>query len=537
MQLAWILFALSAAPAERAEAPDTVVVCPPQFAEALRPWVEYRRQQGHRFVFVPGTRSADEIRAAIREASRAGGLGSIVLVGDADPEMFRDLAVRQRCVPTHKAEARINIRWGSEPQIATDNWYADLDDDGVPELAVGRITADTSEELSRIVRKIVAYEESADWSSWRRRVNFVAGVGGFGAVADTVIDAAAKKLITDGLPAAYESTMTHASWRSPYCPDPRSFNGAVLRRLNEGCLFWVYIGHGQRRFLDSCCVPGSEYRILDTRDMANVRAASGAPIAVFLACYTGAFDDARDCLAEEMLRAEGGPVAVVSGSRVTMPYGMSLLGTALLDECFRQRRATVGEVLLRAKRRVAAEPAAASEQGAAGSLPNRRLIEAVAAAVSPAPNELPLERTEHLLLFNLIGDPLLRLRQPRALELQAPQYAAAGGDVEVTVISPLAGKCTLELVCRRDRFTFTPPARPHFDPADGALAAYDEVYDRANDGRFAARQMDVLPGATRAVLPVPREARGSCHVRAYVEGNEDFALGSADVYVRSAAAP
>jgi hypothetical protein len=33
-------------------------------------------------------------------------------------------------------------------------------------------------------------------------------------------------------------------------------------------------------------------------------------------------------------------------------------------------------------------------------------------------------------------------------------------------------------------------------------------------------------------LEVPHEARGPCHLRVFVEGREDFALGSADVEVR-----
>ena len=50
-----------------------------------------------------------------------------------------------------------------------------------------------------------------------------------------------------GQPLAF---MTYASLASPYCPDPRKFHDTTIGRFNEGCLFWVYIGHGHPTGLD-----------------------------------------------------------------------------------------------------------------------------------------------------------------------------------------------------------------------------------------------------------------------------------------------
>ena len=117
-------------------------------------------------------------------------------------------------------------------------------------------------------------------------------------------------------------------------------------------MFWVYIGHGYPYQLDRVRVPGRTYHILNTQDMSKLDNQHGTPIAIFLACYTGAYDQPYDCLAEEMLRAPGGPVAVLAGSRVTMPYAMAVLGSGLMDEYFRQRPATLGEIVLNAKRQM-----------------------------------------------------------------------------------------------------------------------------------------------------------------------------------------
>ena len=92
---------------------------------------------------------------------------------------------RRLTVPTNYLKATINTRWGSEPHIASDAPYADVDGDQIPDLAVGRIPADSADELAAVVRKILRYEQQADSGrrfAWQRRLHVVAGVGGFGLV-------------------------------------------------------------------------------------------------------------------------------------------------------------------------------------------------------------------------------------------------------------------------------------------------------------------------------------------------------------------
>ena len=504
-------------------APDTVVVCPEAFREALGPWIKHRTEQGHRIALVSNLKSAPQIRAQIREIAKGKALRYIVLVGDADPAMKDRRDIRARCVPTHYAKAKVNILWGSEPEIATDNWYADLNDDVVPDVAIGRLTADSPAELSRIVEKILTYERSANFGPWRRRIHFVAGVGGFGKVADAVLEMGARKLITDGVPAPFSTTMTYGSWRSPYCPDPRRFHQTTLDRLNDGSLFWVYIGHGHKRTLDRVRVPGNTHHIFDTRDVAKLDCANGSPIAIFLACYTGAFDAKSDCLAEEMLRRKGGPVAVVSGSRVTMPYAMSMMGTAMLDEVFLRRRKTLGEVVLHAKRSMVRPQ---------GFSTRRLMLDMLAKTISPKDTDLAEERKEHLHLFNLIGDPLLRLRHPEPIKVDVAGTATAGSELRVSGRCAIDGRCTLELVVRRDRLTFKPAGRPTFDATGEKLAAYQDVYRRANDHRLMHCAVPLVDGKFEKTIRIPDAARGACHIRVFVEGEAGYAVGAANVRIK-----
>lgn len=510
---------------------DTVVVCPAELRAALEPWLAHRHAQGHRIAVLSNGQEPGALREALRGYAAEGGLRAVVLVGDAEPRAHIDSQVAARHVPTHFAAAKVNVRWGSEPEIATDNGYADLDGDLLPELAVGRLSADHADELTVIVEKILEYERNPPPGDWRRRLNFVAGVGGFGGVVDGVLETATKKLLADGVPPAYQTTMTYGSWRSPYCPDPRGFHEATLERLNEGALCWVYLGHGQRGFLDRVRVPSGTYRILERGDMHKLQRQQGPPIAVFLACYTAAYDGHEDCLAEELLRSPEGPVAVLGGSRVTMPYAMATLGDALLRELFMEQRETLGEMVLQAKLRMASS----MDEDAAGS--NRRLLDSLAAVVSPTPNQLVEERREHLLLFNLLGDPLLRLPRPESIEVETAAEVKAGETLTIRGQSPVGGQLTLELVCRRDRSRFPHRPRVRFDARDAALAEYTVTYAAANDPCWARQQWRCEPGPFEYQLVVPSETEGPCYVRLFVEQGSQHALGATNVLVHPQSRP
>ena len=497
---------------------DTVVVCPAEFRQALAPWVAHREAQGHHLAMVSNLLDPRELRGEIRRLATPA-LRYLVLVGDAEPAGSTDERLRRRSVPTQHVRAVVNVRFGSEPELATDNWYADLDDDRVPELAVGRLPADSPAELATMVRKIIDYESCSDFGLWRRQVHFVAGLGGWGAVADAVLEAAAKSLITEGVPAPFATTMTYGSWQSPYCPDPRQFARTTLERLNEGSLFWIYIGHGEPRAVDRMYTPGGSYPILTSEDAAQLASRHGATIACFLACYSGAFDQPRDCLGEELLRRPGGPVAVLCGTRVMLPYALAVIGSELLHVAFVDRPETLGEALVAAKRRTMSPEANG----------NRAALNSVARAFYPAGADLEAERAEHLDLFTLLGDPLTRLPYPREIALACESAAVAGERITVRGDSPIGGTCRVELAVRRDRLTFQPPRRGRFDGRE--LAAYDPIYHRANDHCLACQERTISAGPFAFDLEVPREARGACHVRIFVEGDRSCGVGAADLRI------
>ncbi len=505
-------------------ATDTVVVCSGEFREALAPWLEFRKSQGHSVQLVSNEGTPDQIRERIRKAGEPTTIRFVLLVGSVNPRLGLDPDVRRRSVPTHYQTAKVVDRWGPEREIATDNWYVDFDGDGVPGAAIGRLTVESADELQAIVKKIIAYENRPDYHRWRSRVNFVAGASGFSPVVDALLETTARQIISAGVPAAYETKFTYANWRSPFCPDPRLFHQTLLDRLNEGCLFWVYMGHGRPTGIAPLRLPGGSVPCLDCSDANELHCISGRPIALFFACYTGAFDARERCLADEMLRADGGPVAVIAGSRTTMPYAMTVFGSELIDQCFRYHAATLGEALLGAKRRLVGA-------GSTGWDSRRLVMDALAKAVGPNGSDLTAERLEHLAIFNLIGDPLLTLPFPREMQVSAQASAGAGNQILVSGTTPCSGDCTIELVADQDADDSC-KQRGQFDPSADALAEYQRSYELANHPPLGSAETKVGAGRFTVSLNIPPTASGHCKLRAFVVGAGDCALGSAAIEVR-----
>jgi hypothetical protein len=165
------------------------------------------------------------------------------------------------------------------------------------------------------------------------------------------------------------------------------------------------LGHSLPTELDRVRTPAGTVPILSVDDVPQLRCGAQPPVAVLIACYSGAVDSSPDCLAEELLNAEEGPIAVIAATRVSMPYGNTVLGCELLRACFVDRAATIGEMFQLAQR-------CTVESAAAGTL--RASLDMLAQGISPPPVELELERREHAQMYQLFGDPLTRLPPGRA---------------------------------------------------------------------------------------------------------------------------
>jgi Peptidase family C25 len=507
---------------------DVVVVRPPAWTAELEPWIRYRQQQGLSVVCVDCDPNPVVVRDRIRQVASdsSGRLRFVLLAGDTSQPSALALPAANT-VPTFYVNAKAVHNFGSEKSIASDFPYSDLDDDGIPDLAIGRIPVDTGLELSGVLAKSMAYESSADFQDWRRRVDVTAGVGGFGALADAAVETATKRILTDSIPEHYQLSMTYASPNSAYCPAPHSFGDKVISNLNRGSLFWIYIGHGYVDTLDMFEAGGEQYEIFNSRRMDQVAVTAGPSVAVFMACYTGAFDARVDSLAEQLVTRSNGPVACIAGTRVTMPYGMSVQATGMLDACFVDSVPTLGEIVLQGKRRSLETPDADKDP-----MSRRALLDGMAGVLSPAGHDLAAEREDHLHLIHLLGDPLLRINYPMSIPLTLPEKVYSGEQCTVTGRCPIDGQLHVELVLRRDRLPKGVQSRTTFENSPEWLRQMDETYDQANQLKVYEVVHDVTRGDFKFSIPVPVGARGMHAVRVFAKGKDQWASGSQVIQVR-----
>jgi hypothetical protein len=502
---------------------DILVVAPRDLQPGLREWKAHRQQEGRKVQVLTPRGDADAIRKQIHREVVEGETKYLLLVGDADRASENSIAEGPGVLPTHYLPARVNIHWGPERDIASDNPYADLNGDGLPELAVGRIAVETADDLRRVLSKVIAYESSNDFGDWRRRISFVGCPGNFGPMVDSLLEQASRKLTTQGIPPSYATVATYGHWRSPYCPDPRRFRDATLDQLNGGGLFWVYIGHGHCQVVDRLRTPDNQrYPILSTKDVPSLRCQAGNPIAIFLACYTGAFDFPVDSLSEQMLLSEGGPVAVYSSTRVTMPYAMTVMGGEMMNGYFLHHCPTIGDLVRDAKRNMVDGDRTDS---------TAKSMDTLALMVNKLSPDLRAERWEHVQMFHLFGDPSMKLPQPEVVEVESVGAISPGQKVLIRCRSPIAGECRVELVPPRDKLPIKPDPRPKFEPNEETYSLLQATYEKANDVVLSGDALDVKPGPFTVSLMAPEAYSGKGHIRVYVEGQSSFAVGHQDCQI------
>jgi hypothetical protein len=197
-----IILALATASAvvEENAVQEIVVVRPKAWSPSIQAWKAHREQQGFRVLEVEHASTAETTRERIRNANpaSAAAIQYIVLAGDAPAFFDRDSkTLPNEAIPTFYVESKVVKNFGSEPSIASDYPYADLHQDGLNRIAVGRIPVHSKEELKSYLDKVLAYETSESFQPWRREVDIIAGVGGFGALTDVIVEGATRQLLTD----------------------------------------------------------------------------------------------------------------------------------------------------------------------------------------------------------------------------------------------------------------------------------------------------------------------------------------------------
>ncbi|HEX6100752.1 MAG TPA: C25 family cysteine peptidase [Thermoanaerobaculia bacterium] len=203
----------------------------------------------------------------------------------------------------------------------SDAWFTDFDDDGIADIAIGRLPARTSGELQAMVAKIVAYETG---DAATGDVVFVSGSGAFeghrSALTTAHIDVDA-----EGVVAARQN---------------------LLQTWSNGAGIIDFVGHGSVEMWESA-------GFFARADAASAGDGAPLPLVIAMTCLNGYFHDlAQESLAEALLRNEdGGAAAVWALSTLTETSGQVPANEALLATLSSGR--TLGQATIAAQRATA----------------------------------------------------------------------------------------------------------------------------------------------------------------------------------------
>jgi hypothetical protein len=349
---------------------DLIIVTVPQFREALQPLVAARQKQGLRVAVVDvaqvydtfshGEPAPEAIRALVQTAISQWAAPApryLLLAGDAsyDPRGYLKGTERD-LIPTQLVRTHFS-GW-----TASDVWYA-LPDDGsfVPNLAVGRLPAQTAEQLATLVAKTMEYEAGDQGAAWRNDALVLADN-------DEPGFAEAAKAFSDGLAGYRARVVTVAG-------DGSAARQELAQAFAQGTGLLGYFGHGSVELW-------AQEKIFAVDDVAKLTNREKLPIVFTVTCLSGLFQHpVKPSLGETLVRAKnGGAVAALVPSSAAI----------LMDQ------------------RVLAQGLAAELSTVTGSEGTKTLGDVVLAAQKRVPPTSDGVR-EVLLTFNLLGDPTLSL--------------------------------------------------------------------------------------------------------------------------------
>jgi gingipain R len=212
---------------------------------------------------------------------------------------------------------------------SSDSKFVTVDgQDYFPDVVIGRLSAQTLEELGRVVNKMVDYEASPqmDETDW-----YQSGIVlGSGAGVDD------QNALFCGQVLEQQGGYTHVDYL--YEKDNTATAANITKDLNAGRSWFTYFGHGAWNLWASCT---PYYTNANVKQLKNNRQ---LPVITSIACENGAFDYDQECFAEVWISwsERAGAAGIFAASRNT-PFGYTdSLGRGVAVGHFKEKYLTFG---------------------------------------------------------------------------------------------------------------------------------------------------------------------------------------------------
>lgn len=241
----------------------------------------------------------------------------VLFLGDTDYD-FRNITGQSKMIiPTFQKNGNTDVS-----SYATDDRYTHIasgEFDRLPDIAIGRLPAQTTDQLAVMIDKIISYELTPEPGIWRNSVTLVA---------DDPLRPSRTRVEyehirdTEGLANILPSSM-HVNKvylteypevqdpNSPYIKKPKA-RDAFLQQLYNGTLMVNYLGHGSPTVW-------AQEEVFTASDLGLVKTGMRLPFWVAGTCDWAKYDDVNSsCVPEElMLMENNGAVGILSTTRKT----------------------------------------------------------------------------------------------------------------------------------------------------------------------------------------------------------------------------
>lgn len=277
---------------------------------------------------------------------QAPGLSYIVLMGDSTND-YREIHYDDREFGSNDdLEPRrilIPIHWVFNPETThafgypDDNWFGSFTWPNTPDVAVGRIPADTEDQAFSHIRKIIEYEQGRETTN-----------------SQLLLISSVEKSFQDLVLREKQSIGDHFSTVTELFPETTEADREVARLRDEidtGTQLIYYVGHGGAFVWR---VGPTDYKqqkdLFTPADVARLRNAPRYPLIVCSSCYVTSFDNRYSLGEAFILQPHAGGIAIVGTPWKTGVYENHAFNEKLLDAYTDASAVRLGDIFMMAKR-------------------------------------------------------------------------------------------------------------------------------------------------------------------------------------------
>jgi hypothetical protein len=211
-------------------------------------------------------------------------------------------------------------------ETASDDWLTDFNDDGVADLAIGRLPVRNAAEAAFMIAKIINYEQASPAEEALLVSDLNDGINFEGSSEQLIPLIPSQTKITHLKRGQLGDEATHA---------------ALIDLINRGQRVVNYNGHGNLDMWRG---------VFSARDALQLTNQKHPAVFVMMNCLNGYFQDpASDSLGEALLKSIGGAVAVWASTAMTYADAQAPMNAEFYRQIFATSHPRIGDAAVRAK--------------------------------------------------------------------------------------------------------------------------------------------------------------------------------------------